>query len=135
LNKKSLLKTKYKKALNSKNYRHITKIISFSIVLLITINYTAYAAQPTVTQNMNIFQAATAIGREIYNNIKGIVTLFAAIAGAICGFLYMTSQDERKVEGAKTWGKRIVIGWIIINGFGLIVNTLQGWFGSAGWTP
>ena len=47
----------------------------------------------------------------------------------------MISRNQRAVDEATTWLKRIVITWVILNTLGFIIAYLQPWFAGGQYTP
>lgn len=60
--------------------------------------------------------------QQIYNGIKGIATLVAAVGFAICSVGMMASKNQRTVEEFKAWRTRIMITWLVLMMLGVIVN-------------
>lgn len=61
----------------------------------------------------------------IYGGIVGISTAAAVVAESIAAMLYFFSSNGKTVEQAQDWMKRIAIGWLVINGMGILVATLE----------
>lgn len=64
--------------------------------------------------------------KDVYGQILGISTLIAVTAAAIALIVRMISRNQRAVDEATSWLKRIVITWIILNTLGFIIAYLQG---------
>lgn len=58
---------------------------------------------------------------DVYNKILGISTIVAVVTAAIALVIRMVSKNQRSVDEATQWLKRIVITWVILNGLGFIV--------------
>ena len=54
-----------------------------------------------------------------------ISTIVAVTAAAIALLVRMVSRNQRSVDEATSWLKRIVITWIVLNSLGFIVTYLQ----------
>lgn len=78
---------------------------------------------------LGVFDAGKSMFITIYKAIAGISTAAAVVAEAIAATLYFFSSNGKTVEQAQDWMKRIAIGWVIINGMGAIVATLQSLIG------
>lgn len=72
-----------------------------------------------------IWDRFSAIMQDIYGQIVAISTLVAVTVAAIALVVRMVSRNQRSVDEATSWLKRIVITWIILNSLGFIVAYLQ----------
>lgn len=72
-----------------------------------------------------IWDRFSAIMRDIYGQIVGISTIVAVTVAAIALVVRMVSRNQRAVDEATAWLKRIVITWLILNMLGFIVAYLQ----------
>lgn len=79
------------------------------------------AAEKTVT----IWDRFSAIMRDFYGQILAISTIVAVTMAAVALVVRMVSRNQRAVDEATAWLKRIVITWLILNSLGLIVAYLQ----------
>ena len=61
----------------------------------------------------------------IYGQIVAISTIVAVTVAAIALVVRMVSRNQRAVDEATAWLKRIVITWIILNSLGFVVTYLQ----------
>lgn len=67
----------------------------------------------------------SAIMRDIYGQLVGISTIAAVTAAAVALIVRMVSRNQRAVDEATNWLKRILVTWIVINSLGFIVAYLQ----------
>lgn len=74
----------------------------------------AVSASPLFALN-NIFTKVSSSLKNIYNQIFTISTVVAVTFVAICLIIRMVSKNQRSVEEATSWAKRIVITWLILN--------------------
>ncbi|MEE1504647.1 MAG: hypothetical protein UGF89_10455 [Acutalibacteraceae bacterium] len=58
---------------------------------------------------------------DVYDKILGISTIVAVVVAAIALVIRMVSKNQRSVDEATQWLKRIVVTWVILNGLGFIV--------------
>ena len=65
------------------------------------------------------------IMKDVYGEMVGISTIVGVTAAAIALIIRMVSRNQRAVDEATSWLKRIVITWIILNSLGFIVAYLQ----------
>jgi hypothetical protein len=63
--------------------------------------------------------------KDVYGQLVGISTIVAVTAAAIALIVRMVSRNQRAVDEATNWLKRIVVTWIVLNSLGFIVAYLQ----------
>ncbi len=80
---------------------------------------------PVFAATDTIWSRFSTILKDIYGEIVAISTIVAVTVGAIALLIRMISRNNRAVEEATSWLKRIVITWIILNSLGFIVAYLQ----------
>ena len=64
-----------------------------------------------------------------------ISTIVAVTVAAIALLVRMISRNQRAVDEATSWLKRIVITWIILNSLGFIVAYLQPLISGGNYNP
>lgn len=74
---------------------------------------------------INIWDRFSAIMRDFYGQILAVSTIVAVTMAAVALVVRMVSRNQRAVDEATAWLKRIVITWVILNSLGLIVAYLQ----------
>ena len=62
---------------------------------------------------------------SIYGQLVGISTIVAVTMAAVALLVRMISRNQRAVDEATSWLKRIVVTWVILNTLGFIVAYLQ----------
>lgn len=72
-----------------------------------------------------IWDRFSAIMRDVYGQLVGISTIVAVTVAAIALIVRMVSRNQRAVDEATSWLKRIVVTWIVLNSLGFIVAYLQ----------
>lgn len=72
-----------------------------------------------------IWDRFSTIMKDVYGKVVGISTIVAVTVAAIALVVRMVSRNQRAVDEATSWLKRIVITWIILNSLGFIVAYLQ----------
>lgn len=82
-----------------------------------------------------IWDRFSAIMQDIYGQIVAISTLVAVTVAAIALVVRMVSRNQRAVDEATSWLKRIVITWIILNSLGFIVAYLQPLIAGGSYSP
>ena len=72
-----------------------------------------------------IWDRFNTIMKDIYGEIVAISTIVAVTVAAVALVIRMVSRNQRAVDEATSWLKRIVITWIILNSLGFVVTYLQ----------
>ena len=75
------------------------------------------------------------IMKDIYEELVAISTIVAVTVAAIALLVRMISRNQRAVDEATSWLKRIVITWIILNSLGFIVAYLQPLISGGNYNP
>ena len=91
------------------------------------------SVQPVMADT--IWDRFSTIMRDIYGQIVAISTIVAVTVGAIALIIRMVSRNQRAVDEATQWLKRIVITWIILNSLGFIVAYLQPLIAGGNYSP
>ena len=73
----------------------------------------------------NMWDRFSAIMRDFYGHLIGISTIVAVTMAAVALIVRMVSRNQRAVDEATAWLKRIVVTWLILNSLGFIVAYLQ----------
>lgn len=81
------------------------------------------AVQPVMADT--IWTRFSTIMKDIYGQLVGISTIVAVTAASIALLVRMISRNQRAVDEATSWLKRIVVTWIVLNSLGFIVAYLQ----------
>ena len=85
--------------------------------------------------NNTIWTQFSAVMRDIYSQLLGVSTIIGVTAAAVALIIRMVSRNQRAVDEATGWLKRIVITWIILNTLGFIIAYIQPWIQGGQWTP
>lgn len=72
-----------------------------------------------------IWNRFSTIMKDVYSQVVGISTIVAVTAAAVALLVRMISRNQRAVDEATSWLKRIVVTWVILNSLGFIVAYLQ----------
>lgn len=83
----------------------------------------------------DIWDRFSGIMQEIYGELVAISTIVAVTMAAIALLVRMVSRNQRAVDEATSWLKRIVITWLILNSLGFIVAYLQPLISGGNYTP
>ena len=73
----------------------------------------------------SIFDRIRSIVADLYGQIVAISTIVAVTVASIALVVRMISRNQRAVDEATSWLKRIVVAWIILNSLGFVVAYLQ----------
>ena len=73
----------------------------------------------------DIWSRFSDIMKDIYGEVVAISTIVAVTVAAVALVVRMVSRNQRAVDEATSWLKRIVITWIILNSLGFVVAYLQ----------
>lgn len=79
----------------------------------------------TATGTGTIWARFSTILKDVYGQIVAISTIVAVTVAAIALLVRMISRNQRAVDEATNWLKRIVVTWIILNFLGFVVAYLQ----------
>jgi len=79
--------------------------------------------QPVMAET--IWERISTMVKDVYGEIVTISTIVAVTAAAVALLVRMISRNQRAVDEATSWLKRIVVTWIILNTLGFIVAYLQ----------
>lgn len=91
-------------------------LVGMASAMLITL-------QPVMADT--IWDRFSTIMKDVYGQLVGISTIVAVTAAAIALLVRMISRNQRAVDEATSWLKRIVVTWIVLNSLGFIVAYLQ----------
>lgn len=72
-----------------------------------------------------IWNRFSTILKDVYGQVVAISTIVAVTVAAIALLIRMVSRNNRAVEEATSWLKRIVVTWIILYSLGFVVAHLQ----------
>ena len=75
--------------------------------------------QPVMAET--IWDRFSTIMKDFYGQLIAISTIVAVTMAAIALIVRMVSRNQRAVDEATAWLKRIVITWIVLNSLGFIV--------------
>lgn len=79
----------------------------------------------TGTGTGTIWNRFSTILKDVYGQVVAISTIVAVTVAAIALLIRMISRNQRAVDEATNWLKRIVVTWIILNSLGFVVAYLQ----------
>lgn len=82
-------------------------------------------ATGTGTGTATIWNRFSTILKDVYGQVVAISTIVAVTVAAIALLIRMISRNQRAVDEATNWLKRIVVTWIVLNSLGFVVAYLQ----------
>jgi hypothetical protein len=63
--------------------------------------------------------------KDVYGKLAGISTIVAVTAAAVALLVRMISRNQRAVDEASSWLKRIIIAWVVLNTLGFAIAYLS----------
>ena len=82
-----------------------------------------------------IWTKASEIMKDVYTQILGISTIAAVVTAAVALLMINFGHTDRSTQEARSWLKRIIITWIILNSLGFIMAYITPFFSGGQWTP
>lgn len=79
--------------------------------------------QPVLADD--IWSRFSTIMKDVYGELVGISTSVAVTAAAVALLIRMISRNQRAVDEATSWLKRIIVTWLVLNTLGFAVAYLQ----------
>lgn len=87
------------------------------------------------THATTIWTKASDIMKDVYTQILGISTIAAVVTAAVALLMINFGHTDRSTQEARSWLKRIIITWIILNSLGFIMAYITPFFSGGQWTP
>ena len=81
------------------------------------------SVQPVLADD--IWSRFSTIMKDVYGELVGISTIVAVTAAAVALLIRMISRNQRAVDEATSWLKRIIVTWLVLNTLGFAVAYLQ----------
>jgi hypothetical protein len=79
--------------------------------------------QPVLADD--IWSRFSTIMKDVYGELVGISTIVAVTAASVALLIRMISRNQRAVDEATSWLKRIIVTWLVLNTLGFAVAYLQ----------
>ena len=111
------------------NYGKLLYMGFICVVMLVCLSVPAFAASDTPT----IWEKATEIMKDVYNQILLISTIAAVVTSAVALLLMNFSKSGKTVDESRAWLKRIIITWAILNSLGFIMAYVTPFFTGGKW--
>ena len=80
-----------------------------------------------------VWEKANEIMKDVYNQILLISTIAAVVTASVALLLMNFSKSGRTVDESRSWLKRIIITWAILNGLGFIMAYVTPFFTDGRW--
>ena len=111
------------------NHGRIGRVL-YAAFLVITMM--AMTTQPALAAS-TVWDKANQIMQDVYNQILLISTIAAIVTASTALLLMNFSKSGRTVDESRSWLKRIVITWVILNGLGFIMAYVTPFFSDGKW--
>lgn len=108
------------------NYGRILFTTFLSVSMLACFTTQAFAAT-------TVWDKAMEIMKDVYNQVVLISTVAAVVTASIALLLMNFSKSGRTVDEARSWLKRIIITWAILNSLGFIMAYITPFFSGGKW--
>jgi len=93
----------------------------------ITVLALIFAMLMTTVCFADVFTEAGTVMTKVTSGIRNICVVSAVLAGTIACMIWMFGTSQKTIDLAAFWGKRIVIGLILIGLMSSLVNTFYGY--------
>ncbi len=122
---------------NEQFHKKRHKILSMILTALLMISLLTVTcfAEGTDTGGSDMWTKATEIMQDVYRKIVGISTIAAVVTAAIALLLMNFSKNGKTVDESRSWLKRIIISWVILNGLGFIMAYVSPLMAGGTYTP
>lgn len=102
--------------------------------MYMTVCMTAVMCVPAFAAD-TIWTKASAIMKDVYSQIVSISSVAAVVCASVALLLMNFSRSDRTVQESRSWLKRIIISWAILNGLGFIMAYITPFFAGGTYTP
>lgn len=110
---------------NHINYSRILYSVFLTVCMLACFLQPVFAA--------TVWDKAKEIMQDVYNQILLISTIAAVVTAAIALLMMNFSKSGKTVDESRSWLKRIIITWAILNGLGFIISYVTPFFADGRW--
>jgi hypothetical protein len=81
-----------------------------------------------------IWEKANEIMKDVYNQILLITTVAAIVTASVALLLMNFSRSGRIVDESRSWLKRIIVTWAVLNSLGFIMAWVTPFFSGGQWS-
>jgi len=93
----------------------------------------AFLVQPAAAAT--VWEKASEIMQDVYSQILSISTIAAIVTASVALLMMNFSRSDRTVTESRSWLKRIILTWAVLNGLGFIMSYVTPFFSGGQWTP
>jgi uncharacterized membrane protein len=90
-------------------------------------------APPAFASGPTIWEKANEIMKDVYTQILMISTIAAIVTAAVALLMMNFSKSGKTVDESRSWLKRIIMTWVILNGLGFIMSYVTPFFTGGKW--
>ena len=108
-------------------------ITSLSMLLFCFMLSQPIYASTTAPATRTMWEVANEIMRDVYAQILLISTIAAIVTASVALLLMNFSKSGKTVDESRSWLKRIIITWVILNGLGFIMAYITPFFAGGQW--
>jgi len=111
-----------------KKHRRKVQFIKFALLSLVLTIFISFGMAGTLLAEApgeQVFNRATTAMQGVLRQVRIISSIVAALFLTLAFLLKMFSKNQRTVDEANTWIKRIAIAWACINAVGFILTFIQ----------
>ena len=98
-----------------------------------TVSLTPLLSRPAFATT--IWTKASDIMKDVYTQILSISTIATVVTAAVALLMINFGHTGRSTQEARSWLKRIIITWMILNSLGFIMAYITPFFSGGKWTP
>lgn len=99
----------------------------------LTVSMLAVSSTQVFAAGTTVWDKATEIMKDVYSQIVTISTIAAVVTAAVALLMMNFSKNGRTVDESRSWLKRIIITWAILNGLGFIMAYITPFFTGGRW--
>ena len=99
---------------------------------LMAVMMTAFSVQAYAATT--VWDKAKEIMQDVYNQIVLISTIAGIVTAAVALLMMNFSKNGKTVDESRSWLKRIIVTWAILNGLGFIMAYIVPFFAGGKWT-
>ena len=115
-----------------KKKRHFPAGKALYTSFLILVMFAA-STVPAYAAGGDIWSKAQEIMKDVYTQILAISTIAGIVTAAIALLLMNFSKNGKTVDESRSWLKRIIITWAILNSLGFIMAYIVPFFNGGQW--
>ena len=118
-----------------KGKRNVNCVKLLYVSFLVLTACFAFSQPVFAASGPTMWDKASEIMKDVYNQVLLISTIAGIVTAAVALLLMNFSKSGKTVDESRSWLKRIVITWVILNGLGFIMSYVTPFFTGGRWTP